>query len=79
MPVAAAKKRYGDKVAVLGGIDMNFLVTATVEQVEVYVKKVINECAPGGGYALGTGNSVANYIPVENYLAMLKVGSEFKY
>lgn len=24
-----------------------------------------------GGYALGTGNSVPDYVPVENYLAMI--------
>jgi uroporphyrinogen decarboxylase len=28
----------------------------------------------GTGYCLGTGNSVANYIPVQNYLAMLDEG-----
>jgi len=25
----------------------------------------------GGGYALGSGNSITNYIPIENYLIML--------
>ena len=35
------------------------------------------KCAPGGGYALGTGNTVANYIPVKNYLAMLEAGRDF--
>lgn len=29
---------------------------------------------PGGRYALGSGNSVANYVPVQNYLAMLDEG-----
>jgi len=29
---------------------------------------------PKGGYALGTGNSVTNYIPPGNYLTMLQVG-----
>jgi uroporphyrinogen decarboxylase len=29
---------------------------------------------PGGGYALGSGNSIANYIPAENYIAMLEEG-----
>ncbi len=32
---------------------------------------------PGGGYCLGTGNSVANYIPLENYLTMLDEGRRF--
>ena len=31
----------------------------------------------GGGYALGTGNSVANYIPLANYLAMLDEGRSY--
>lgn len=30
--------------------------------------------APGTGYCLGTGNSVANHIPLENYRAMLDEG-----
>ena len=35
---------------------------------------MIEHAPPGGGWALGTGNSVANYIPVRNYLAMLDEG-----
>lgn len=27
--------------------------------------------APGGGFGFGSGNTIANYIPLENYLAML--------
>jgi len=41
------------------------------------VRKVIDVCAPGGGYALGTGNSVANYIPIQNYLVMLDEGRRY--
>jgi uroporphyrinogen decarboxylase len=33
--------------------------------------------SPGNGYCLGTGNSVANYIPVQSYLAMLDEGRRF--
>jgi len=76
MPVAEAKRRYGKRIAVLGGIDMNFLVKAAAEEVAPYVAKVMEECMPGGGYALGTGNSIANYIPLENYYEMLRVGRE---
>ena len=28
----------------------------------------------GGGYCLGTGNSVTNYIPLDHYLAMVDEG-----
>jgi len=33
--------------------------------------------ASRGGYALGTGNSVPEYIPIDNYLAMLSAAYEF--
>jgi len=75
-PAVRAKKLWGDKIAILGGVDVDFLCRANPEQVRKYTAKMIKELAPGGGWALGTGNSVANYIPVENYLMMLKTGWE---
>jgi uroporphyrinogen decarboxylase len=77
MPVTEAKKRYGKRVSVLGGVDMNFLCQASPDAVRRYVRHVLDECAPGGGYCLGTGNSVANYIKLENYLTMLDEGLKY--
>jgi uroporphyrinogen decarboxylase len=74
LPVTEVKKRYGNRLAILGGVDLNFLCTAIPTEIRRYVRNVIETCALGGGYALGTGNSVANYIPMENYLAMLDEG-----
>jgi uroporphyrinogen decarboxylase len=76
--VVSAKGQYGDRIAVLGGIDMDFLCWASEEQVRQRVRDTLERCMPGGGYCLGTGNSVANYIPLENYLAMLDEGRKFK-
>ncbi len=75
-PVAKAKKLWGDQVAVLGGLDIDFLCRAKPDQVRERTAAMIRELAPGGGWALGTGNSVVNYLPVENYLIMLKTGWE---
>lgn len=74
MPVIEAKKKYGDKIAILGGVDIDFLCRANESQIRLYVDRIIDVCAPGGGYALGTGNSVTNYVPVNNYLIMLDEG-----
>jgi len=71
MPVAEFKQRYGDRIAVLGGADVDYLSRHNPQQIRRYVRGILEACAPGGGYALGTGNSVANYIPVANYLALL--------
>ena len=72
VPVAESKRRWGKRIAILGGVDVDFLCRSSAEEVRAYTHRVIEECAPGGGYALGTGNTVANYIPVKNYLAMIE-------
>ena len=77
-PVEAAKGRYGDRIALLGGIDLDFLCRADEQQVRARVRSALVKCMPGGGYCLGTGNSVANYIPLDNYLAMLDEGRKFR-
>jgi uroporphyrinogen decarboxylase len=74
LPVEQFKARYGDRVGVVGGIDMDFLCRASAEQVRDRVNTVLDACMPGGGYVLGTGNSVANYVPVPNFLAMVDAG-----
>ncbi len=73
-PVAQFKRRYGDRVGALGGIDVHVLAGGTEADVRAYTARVIEDCKPGGGWALGSGNTVANYIPVANYLAMLDEG-----
>jgi uroporphyrinogen decarboxylase len=72
--VIDAKKAYGGRVALLGGIDVDFLCRARAQDVRKRVRETLDACMPGGGYCLGTGNSVANYIPLDNYLAMLDEG-----
>ncbi len=75
--VRELKKIYGKRIALIGGIDVDFLCRADEETVRQRVRDTVMVCQPGGGYCLGTGNSVANYIPLENYLAMLDEGRLF--
>jgi len=74
MPVTEVKQRWGDRIALLGGIDVDLLTRGRPEQVRARTREVLEACMPGGGYALGSGNSVANYVSLENYLAMLEEG-----
>jgi len=75
--VVATKRKYGDRIAILGGIDVDFLCRSGEGQIRRRVRQTLEACFPGGGYCLGTGNSVANYIPLENYLVMLDEGRRF--
>lgn len=72
--VRDAKQTYGRHMALLGGIDMDFLCRADEAAVRKRVRDTVAACMPGGGYCLGTGNTVANYVPLDNYLAMVDEG-----
>lgn len=71
-PIWEAKKKYGNRIALLGGFDMDKISRMTEEEVRAHTRFLIEKCSPGGGWALGTGNSVANYVPVRNFMAMLE-------
>jgi uroporphyrinogen decarboxylase len=75
--VVSVKEQYGDRLTVLGGIDVDFMCRAPEERIRKRVQDTLSACMPGGGYCLGTGNSVTNYIPVDNYLAMLDEGRKY--
>jgi len=75
--VRDVKREWGTRIALLGGLDMDFICRASEAEVRARTRATLEVCQPGGGYCLGTGNSVANYISVENYLAMLDEGRRF--
>ncbi|MFA4839039.1 MAG: uroporphyrinogen decarboxylase family protein [Candidatus Neomarinimicrobiota bacterium] len=76
--IAELKKRVHGRLALLGSVDMDYpLVRGTTAEIREYVKKRIIDIAPGGGFAIGSSNSVAKYVPVENYRAMLKAVVDF--
>ncbi|MBM4460735.1 MAG: hypothetical protein FJ011_23750 [Chloroflexi bacterium] len=75
--VVQAKERYGDRIALLGGIDVDFLCRGDETAIRRRVRETLHRCLPGGGYCLGSGNSVANYIPLDNYLAMVDEGRRY--
>jgi len=77
MPVTEFKKKYGDRIAVLGGADVDKLCRLNEEQLRLYVRNILEQCMPTGGYLLGSGNSITNYMPVENYLIMLDEGANY--
>ena len=72
--VREVKHTYGRHMALLGGIDVDFLCRSDEAAIRRRVRDTLDICQPGGGYCLGTGNTVANYIPLDNYLAMVDEG-----
>jgi uroporphyrinogen decarboxylase len=75
MPVEEVQRRWGDRIGILGGVDMDLLTRGSERDVRRRTREILTRCASRGtGYCLGTGNSVANYVPAASYLAMLDEG-----
>jgi len=62
--------RYSDKIAVLGGLDINLLAGADEEAVRRRSREILSVCVPKGKYAFGSGNTITNYSKKQNVLAM---------
>ncbi len=77
VPVEEFKQRWGTRVAVLGGVDVDLLSRGTEDDVRRRTSQILEACAPGGGYACGSGNSITNYMPTENYVAMIETIHRF--
>ena len=78
MDIFDVEKRYGDKFALAGNVDLDFpLSRGTPEDVEAEVARLITGLAPGGGYILSAGNSVPEYVPWENYKRLLEAGHRY--
>ncbi|MGZ8255468.1 MAG: uroporphyrinogen decarboxylase family protein [Burkholderiaceae bacterium] len=71
LPVEDWYARYASRIAIIGGLDMDLLGRGSEEEVRARTRQILQACAPGGGYCMGTGNSAANYIKLDNYYAMI--------
>ena len=76
-PVEQFCDRYGKRIAVIGGVDVDILTRGTEAQVRVRTRQILEACASSRSYILGSGNSIANYIQPSNFLAMLDEGYRY--
>lgn len=72
VPVEKAYELWGDKIAILGGIDVDFLVRSSEEDIRKRAENLLEMSKDKGGYALGSGNSIPEYISNEHYFAMIQ-------
>ncbi|MFZ2657162.1 MAG: uroporphyrinogen decarboxylase family protein [Victivallales bacterium] len=75
-PVEEAYEKWGKRIAILGGIDVDFICRHTPDAIRERSRKMLKRAADRGGYALGSGNSIPEYVPQENYLAMISAAFE---
>ena len=70
---------YGHKIGLLGGIDVNTLCLGTYQEVyDQVLQDALRFRSTSNGWALGSGNSIAEYVPVEGFQAMIDAAGEIR-
>jgi len=71
MDIVQLKKDYGDRICLVGNIDLHYTLTrGTPQETEKEVKRRIQQVGPGGGYILASSNGLTAYCRPENVRAM---------
>ncbi len=66
-------QQYGARIGLLGGVDLDLLCQQPPDQIVASVlERGARWRAAARGFALGSGNSIPDYVPVEGYLALLE-------
>lgn len=71
--------RYGGRIGLLGGVDVDRLCQTPPNQLhEELVAEAARHRRNAHGYALGSGNSIADYVPAEGFLAMVEAAKRIR-
>jgi uroporphyrinogen decarboxylase len=77
MKLKDVKSKYGDKLSLIGSIDVDLLCRGSEQEIIDKVKENVEAAAFNGGYCIGSGNSIPEYVNYNNYITMLKAAKEF--
>jgi len=77
MDIRAMKREYGDRLCLLGNVDLNILGKETPADVDREVRGLIRDVGPGGGYILTSGNSLAAYLLPSNVTALAEAVQKY--
>lgn len=78
MDIAVLKAKYGEKLCLIGNVDCgNTLTLGSPPQVIAESRHVIDCAAEGGGFILGSSNSIHDGIKLENFLAMTNTAVKY--
>ena len=77
MDIRQMKRTYADRLCLLGNVDLNLLGMGSPEAVDQEVRELIRDVAPGGGYIVTSGNSLAAYCLPDNVLALSRAVQKY--
>ncbi len=78
MDAVTVKAKWGKKICLLGHIDVDLLARGTPKEVREQTRRNLDLLARDGGYCPGSGNSVPDYVPLRNFVAMVEAIQEWR-
>jgi hypothetical protein len=75
--MAQAKKKIGDKCCISGNVPASLMVTGTPKDVKECCRRLIETCAPGGGYILTGGAHVTETKNPDNFRVFMEAAVEY--
>ncbi|MGQ9799652.1 MAG: uroporphyrinogen decarboxylase family protein [Ignavibacterium sp.] len=79
MNIVEVKKRYGDRISLIGNIDVDLLSRGTKDDIRKNVLFSIENVGFNGGCSVGSGNSIPEYVNIDNYITMIETAKSFNY
>lgn len=70
--------RYGNRIGNFGGFDVDAVCQLDKAALKEYAADILQKVQGHGGIAIGTGNSIPFYVPLENYLNMIEILREYR-
>jgi uroporphyrinogen decarboxylase len=77
MKIEEVHERYGDKICLIGNIDVDLLTRGSKNEIRKNILQNIEKIGFKNGYCVGSGNSIPEYVNFENYITMLETVKEF--
>jgi len=72
-------EQYGSRIGLFGGIDTDHLCRMSPDDIHAFaLENGTRFRRTASGYALGSGNSIPDYVPVDGYLAMIRAAQEIR-
>jgi uroporphyrinogen-III decarboxylase len=75
--MARAKKMVGKTCCIAGNVPGSIVITGTAKQVKEECRKLIETCAPGGGYILAGGCTATETKNPANFRAFMEAAREY--
>lgn len=71
-------EQYGTKIGNFGGFDVDVICRSNDAEMKEYIYDILDKCKNCRGIAIGTGNSIPDYLPTDRYMEMIRIVREYR-